>query len=128
MLYLFLANTVLFIHLLFILFVLLGGLLLFKWRGLVWIHLPCAVWGILLEFNRWICPLTYLENDLRRMAGAAGYDGGFIQHYLLAIIYPASLSADLQLLLGGFTVLVNLCIYVLLIKYHFQHTGTGKSH
>ena len=119
MLYLFLANLVLVLHLLFIFFVVLGGLLLFRWQRLVWLHLPAAVWGILLEFNHWICPLTYLENDLRRMAGATGYPDGFIHHHLLGVIYPGGLSPDQQILLGGLVILINLCIYLLLIKYRF---------
>lgn len=106
-----LANGVLILHLGFILFVVLGGLLLGRWPKLVWLHIPAALWGLYTEFFAVACPLTPLENTLRRLGGAAGYPGGFIEHYLTAAIYPQGLTRELQVVLGTGALLVNLAIY-----------------
>lgn len=111
MLYQWLADFVLVLHLAFILFVLLGGLLVFRWRWILYLHLPAAIWGVLIEFFGWICPLTPLENLLRIRAGGAGYEEGFISHYLLPLIYPAGLTPEVGLLLGLIVIGVNLIIY-----------------
>ena len=105
------ADAVLLLHLGFIGFVLLGGLLALRWRRAPWLHLPAAAWGFLVETCGWTCPLTPLENALRRAGGDAGYHGGFVEHYLVPIIYPEALTRELQLLLGVGVVLVNLTIY-----------------
>ena len=94
------ADLLVVIHLGFILFVIGGGFLLLKWRWLVVAHLPAALWGALIEFQGWLCPLTPLEQRLRLAAGEQGYAGGFIQHYLLPVIYPEALTRDIQILLG----------------------------
>jgi len=112
MIYRLAADAVALLHLLFILFALLGGLLVLKWRWLAWLHLPAVVWGALVEFFQLFCPLTPLENQLRRAAGEAGYSGGFIEHYLIPLIYPAGLTAQVQLWLGGLVVAVNLLVYL----------------
>jgi hypothetical protein len=109
--YALLADLVLILHGLFILFVVLGGFLLFWRQRIAWIHLPCAAWGSLIEFNGWICPLTYLENDLRFAAGNDGYTSGFIDHYLVPVVYPAGLTPNVQVLLGLAVLLVNILIY-----------------
>lgn len=109
--YAWLADGVLLLHLAFILFVVLGGLLLPRWPRLVWLHLPAASWGALIEFRGWICPLTPLENHLRHLAGEAGYTGDFIAHYLLPVIYPHGLTREIQLLLGLAVVLINAAAY-----------------
>lgn len=106
-------------HFGFILFVIFGGLLVLKWRWMVWVHLPAALWGIVVEVMGWICPLTPLENRYRLQAGQEGYGGDFISHYLLPIIYPAGLNMDLQLALAGFVVVVNTVVYI----YVFQKRG-----
>ena len=111
MIYLWLANGVLLLHLGFIVFVVLGGLLVGRWPRLVWVHVPAALWGMSTEFFSIVCPLTPLENGLRRLAGEAGYPGGFIEHYLPAAIYPQGLTREFQFVLGGFALLVNLAIY-----------------
>lgn len=103
------------VHLLFIVFVLLGGLLVVRWHGLVWLHLPAVAWGVVVEVLHLQCPLTPLENSLRRAAGEAGYSGGFIEHYLLAIIYPVGLTPQIQLWLGAVVVLVNALVYGVVI-------------
>ena len=105
------ADGVLVLHLLFIVFVLAGGLLALRWRRAPWLHLPAAAWGVFIEASGRICPLTPLENRLRAAAGQAGYEGGFIEHYLLAVIYPAGLTRDIQFVLAALVVGVNLAIY-----------------
>ena len=111
--YALLADLTLLLHATFILFVVFGGLLVF-WRNLLaWFHIPCALWGMLIEFQGWICPLTYLENDLRTAAGRSGYDSGFIDHYLVPLVYPSGLTPELQLQLGLAVLLINVIIYTL---------------
>jgi hypothetical protein len=106
-----LADGMLLLHLGFILFVVFGVFLLRRFPRLVWLHLPAAAWGALIEFTGWICPLTPLENHLRRMGGEAGYRGGFIEHYLLPLIYPQSLTREMQVVLGLAVVTINLVGY-----------------
>jgi len=106
-----LANGVLLLHLLFILFVMGGGFLVLRWPIVAWVHVPAALWGAVIEFAGWICPLTPLENTLRQAAGEAGYSGGFIEHYLWPIIYPAQLSGNIQAALGLGVVVINLLVY-----------------
>ena len=101
------ADAVLLLHLGFILFVLLGGLLALRWRWAPLLHLPAAAWGVYVELSGGLCPLTPLENRLRIAAGEAGYTGGFIEHYLLALIYPAGLTPQIQYVLAAVVVGVN---------------------
>jgi len=112
MLYRILADVVVLVHLAFIIFVILGGLLALRWRWVPWVHLPAATWGAAVELFGWFCPLTPLENFLRTAGDSAGYSGSFLEHYLLPVIYPAGLTRELQLLLGCGVVVVNLLIYV----------------
>ena len=105
------ADLLVLLHLAFILFVLLGGLLVLRWRRLLWLHLPVVAWGAAIEFVGWVCPLTPLENRLRAAAGDAGYGGGFIEHYLIPLIYPADLTRELQWLLGAVVLVVNAVVY-----------------
>lgn len=105
------ADLLVLLHLAFIVFVVLGGLLVWRWWRVVFLHLPASVWGVLLEFNGWQCPLTPLEQQLRVAAGEAGYSGGFIAHYLLPVIYPAGMTPALQVALGTGALLINLVIY-----------------
>ncbi|HEX3234806.1 MAG TPA: DUF2784 domain-containing protein [Gemmatimonadales bacterium] len=106
-----LAEIVVGFHVGFVLFVVLGGLLVLRWPRLAWLHLPAAVWGALIEFAGWICPLTPLENRLRRAGGTAGYAGGFVEHYLLPVLYPVGLTRGVQYVLGAGVVLVNAAVY-----------------
>jgi hypothetical protein len=110
--YRFLADTLLLLHFAFVAFVLFGGLLLLRWRRLVWLHLPAALWGVAIMFGGWICPLTPLENRLRRLSGGAGLEGGFIEHYMLPLIYPEGLTRGLQVLLGVLALAFNLAVYI----------------
>jgi len=122
MLYSIPADALVIIHLAFIVFVMLGGLLLLKWRRLVYLHLPAVAWGILVELEGWLCPLTPLEQHFRQLAGESGYSGGFVQHYLLPLIYPAGLTRDVQTLLALCVITVNLVIYtVIYVKYLRNH-------
>ncbi|WP_207885394.1 DUF2784 domain-containing protein [Pseudomonas sp. 30_B] len=108
------ADAVVLLHLGFILFVLLGGLLVLRWPRLAWLHLPAAAWGMAVEFLHLYCPLTPLENHFRQAAGELGYDGGFIEHYLLPLIYPAGLTEAIQIGLGLVVLAINLPPYLLL--------------
>ncbi len=111
-----LANTLVLLHLAFIVFVVAGGLLVAWRRRIAWLHLPAVAWGALVELRGWTCPLTPLENHFRALSGEAGYAGGFIEHYLLPLIYPASLTTAVQSALGGLALAVNLMIYIWLWK------------
>ncbi|PSV48202.1 DUF2784 domain-containing protein [Photobacterium indicum] len=111
MTYLILADLLVLVHLLFIIFVLLGGLLLMLRGSLIFVHLPAVIWATLISFKGWICPLTPLENHLRRVAGSADYEQGFVEHYLIPIIYPNNLTPNIQVMLGIFALLINLSIY-----------------
>ena len=111
MLYDLLATAIVLLHFSFVLFVVGGGLLLYKWPWLAWLHLPAVIWAALLEFNSWVCPLTPLEQQLRSAAGQAGYSGGFVDHYLLALLYPVGLDGNMQVILGSLVVVVNVLVY-----------------
>jgi hypothetical protein len=111
MLYRLLADFVVVVHLLFVVFVVAGGLLVLRWPRVAWVHIPAAVWGTLIEFAGWICPLTPLENRLRRLGGEAGYAGGFVEEYLLAILYPSGLTRTHQVVLGVLVLVLNLAVY-----------------
>lgn len=105
------ADAVLLLHALFIAFAVLGAALLWRWPRLVWAHLPAVMWAAFVEFSGRICPLTPLENRWRNSAGEAGYSGGFVEHYLLPLIYPAGLTRDVQWWLGAMVLLVNALLY-----------------
>jgi hypothetical protein len=107
MLYRWLADGVVLVHGLFVLFVVAGGFLATRWPRVAWIHLPAAIWGALIEFAGWICPLTPLENLLRQRAGQAGYSGGFVDHYILGALYPSGLTPTVQVILGVLVIAIN---------------------
>jgi hypothetical protein len=111
MLYRLAADAVLIVHMAFVLFVVFGAALVLRWPRVMWLHLPAAVWGVLIEFGGWICPLTPLENFLRKLGGEAGYSGGFIEHYITSTLYPDGLTREIQLALGIGVALLNLLIY-----------------
>jgi hypothetical protein len=106
-----LADVVVVVHVAFVVFVVFGGLLVLRRPRLAWLHVPAAVWGALIEFRGWICPLTPLENALRARGGQGGYSGGFIEHYLVPALYPTGLTRGVQLALGSLVIGVNLAIY-----------------
>ena len=105
------ADIIVLVHLGFIVFVAVGGFLVVKWRKVAFIHIPCAWWGVLIACGGWICPLTPLEMHFRQLAGQAGYDGGFIDHYVLPLIYPAGLTRGMQVTFGAIILSVNVCVY-----------------
>jgi len=113
MLYRVLADAVLVFHLAFVAFAVAGGLLALRWRWVPLVHLPVLAWAAFVEFSGGICPLTPLENGLRAAGGAAGYSGGFVEHYLLPILYPAELTRTVQYVLGAGLVAFNLLVYLL---------------
>jgi hypothetical protein len=111
MLYRLSADLVLIVHLAFVLFVALGGLLVLCQPRLMWLHLPAVVWGALSEFLGVFCPLTPLETALRDIGGQTGYTGDFIAHYITAVIYPSGLTRGTQIALGFGALLLNMAIY-----------------
>jgi hypothetical protein len=109
-----LADIVVLAHFGFILFVLLGGLLAFRCRWIPWLHIPAVAWGGFIEFTGWICPLTPLENSLRRAGGLNDYSHSFIEHYVVPVVYPAELSREIQIGMGFILIGLNVVIYVFL--------------
>jgi len=109
--YVFAADLVVLLHFLFIVFVIAGGLLALKWRWVTWLHIPAAIWSAFIEFSGWVCPLTPLENVLRRAGEGGGYTTSFIGHYLVPIIYPAGLTRETQFIMGVAVILINVMIY-----------------
>jgi hypothetical protein len=118
--YRFLANVVVGLHLAFIIFAVVGGLLVGKWKRCAWLHIPAFLWAVFIELNGWICPLTPLENWLRARGGEVGYEVGFIEHYLLPIIYPSALTREVQIALGLLVLILNLAVYGWLLKRSFK--------
>jgi hypothetical protein len=118
-LYWILVGAVIVAHFLFIAFVAAGGLLVWRWPRLACVHIPAAVWGVVVELTGWICPLTPLENYLRRLGGNGSYSVGFIEQYLIPVIYPANLTANTQYVLGGLVIAINLVIYTIIIIKQF---------
>jgi hypothetical protein len=126
MLYRYSADAILFLHLAFIVFVVIGGLLAVWRRGVLFIHLPAALWGVFVELTGRVCPLTSLENTFRIKAGYAGYSKSFVEHYLLGIIYPEGLTREVQYFLGALVVVVNVAIYLWLF-YRFRRENHGDT-
>jgi len=121
-----LADVVLLVHFGFILFVVAGGfLLLHRWNW-VWVHVPAVCWAAIIEFTNGVCPLTPLENWLRARAGGVAYETGFVERYLVGLVYPAGLTRGAQILLGGVVVAVNLAIYARVLWVRGR-TGEGSS-
>ena len=116
------ADAIVALHFAFVLFVVLGASLVLRWPRVAWIHVPAVIWGALVEFTGWICPLTPLENRLRRRAGETGYQGDFIAHYVLPMLYPNGLTRQDQLVLGGAALAINIAIYTLAFVRHRRRT------
>jgi hypothetical protein len=111
MVYRALADFIVLVHFCFVFFSVVGGLLVLKWKKIIWIHLPAVFWAILIEVMGWICPLTPLENWFRQKSGTTGYQAGFIEHYILSLLYPARLTRSFEIVLGLFVLAVNVGIY-----------------
>jgi hypothetical protein len=110
------ADGVVLAHVAFVFFVLLGGLLVVRWPRLAWLHAPAALWGVLVEYSDSLCPLTPVENYLRERAGAAAYQGDFIEHHLMPLLYPARLTRAMQIVLGSAALLFNVLVYWRLVR------------
>ena len=121
------ADLVLIVHLGFVLFVVLGGLLVWRWSWLVGIHLAAVSWGALIEFAGFACPLTPLEDHLRELGGEVGYEGDFIGHYITEFLYPAGLTRSLQIWLGSLALLSNLLIYGYFLVRKVREAGGQMS-
>jgi hypothetical protein len=106
-----LADLVLLLHGAFVLFVVAGGALVLRWPRLAWVHVPMALWGVMIEFVGFTCPLTPLEKAWRQAAGGAAYAGGFIEHYVTAALYPAGLTRPIQVVLGLLVLAINAGVY-----------------
>lgn len=121
MIYRLLADVIVGIHFAFVAFVIVGGVLVLRWPRVALLHLPCAVWGVVVELTGLICPLTPLEQVLRLRGGRAGYEGAFVEHYILPILYPAGLTRRWQLALGSIALVVNVLVYWLVWRTARRH-------
>ncbi|MDH4322356.1 MAG: DUF2784 domain-containing protein [Desulfobulbaceae bacterium] len=124
MIYKILADTVLIIHLLFILFVVFGALLVFRHRYWAWLQIPAALWGVIIELKGWVCPLTPLENWFLRKGGAATYPGNFIEHYLSLLIYPPFLTENIQIFFATSVFIINISAYLC----YYQQILSRRAH
>ena len=122
-----LADLVVVAHFLFVLFVIFGGLLVLRWPKVAYVHLPVAVYGVLIEFVGWVCPLTPLEKRLRESAGQQGYEGGFVEHYILPALYPEGLTRGVQLVLGLVVIGVNVAVYWVIAARNKHSIGSGRT-
>ena len=118
-----LADLVLLVHLLFVVFVVVGGLFVLRWPRLAWVHVPVALYGALIEFAGFICPLTPLENWLRRLGGEAGYEGGFVEHYVTAALYPSGLTREIQIGIGVGVLVLNAVVYAVVMRRRTHATA-----
>ena len=116
MIHSFLGDMVVLLHFTFVVFALLGGILAVRWRKIVWLHLPAALWAAVISFGGWVCPLTYLENWLRRKGGGLDYANGFVVHYIEPMLYPPGLTYNQQIFMGIVVVALNLVIYVWVLR------------
>ena len=120
-----LADAVVVLHALFVVFVLAGGLLVLRHRGVAILHLPAVAWSAWVEFTGSICPLTPLENALRRAAGDAGYSGGFVEHYAIPVLYPEGLTPQAQIAFGTIVIAINAALYALAWR-RFRRAGETR--
>lgn len=125
--YRFLADLVLVLHAGFVAFVVLGALLAFRWPRIAWLHVPVVLWGAGIELLGGLCPLTPLENHWRRLAGELGYPGGFVEHYVVTVLYPDGLTRQMQLALGVLVLVVNLAVYGWLLRHRRSDRGGSTS-
>ena len=131
MIYRLLADSVLIVHAAFVVFVMLGALLVLRWPRVAWVHVPVVLWGAGIEFLGGICPLTPLENHWRRLAGEEGYPGDFVEHYVVSLLYPDGLTRTAQIVLGLLALAVNVAIYLVVLRRRrsgtLSHSGRCRS-
>lgn len=120
------ADAIVLVHLAFIAFVLFGAFLVLRWQWIAWLHLPAFVWGAFVQFFSAECPLTPLEQSLRRLAGERGYTGGFVEHYIVPVIYPPGLTPTIQLWLGVFVVALNVATYAYVLSRRSRVSQKGS--
>ena len=126
MIYRLAADAVLVLHFGFVVFVVFGGLIVWKYPLAAWAHIPAALWGIGIEIIGAVCPLTYLEVALRQQAGELGYETGFIEHYVAPILYPQGLTRAVQLMLAAAVIVINSLIYGIVVRTkHKQESRPG---
>lgn len=117
-----LADFTVFLHFGFLVFVVAGGLLVLRFPRLAWVHVPAALWGAAIELGGWICPLTLLENALRRRDDQAAYQGGFLEHYVMPLIYPPGLTREVQILLAAGVIALNGLVYAWVLRRYGRRT------
>jgi Protein of Unknown function (DUF2784) len=122
----FLADIIVILHFLFVLFVIFGALFLLLSKKFIWLHLPAAIWGAFIEYTGWICPLTPLENRLRFEAGEGVYEGGFVENYIIPVLYPEALTRNLQILLGTLVIVINLTLYWIAFRIRARNQNSNK--
>jgi hypothetical protein len=123
-----LADIVLIAHFAFVIFVILGGVAALRWPRLAYVHVPVALYGAVIEFAGFVCPLTPLENWLRRRGGEAGYEGGFIDHYITAALYPSGLTRGIQYGLGVAVLVINAAVYVVWLRRRRARSTPATPH
>jgi hypothetical protein len=121
------AGLVVLVHAAFVVFVVAGGLLALRWPRVAWVHLPAACWGALIEFQGLVCPLTPIEQRLWEQAGRQGYEGGFIDHYVVPVLYPTGLTRSAQITLGLVVVGINLIIYGVVLIRALRRRRAGET-
>jgi len=122
-----LADAVVVVHFLFVVFAVFGGLIALRYPKIGWLHLPAVIWAVVVELAGWLCPLTPLEQWLRASAGITAYSGGFIEHYLIAILYPAGLTRSVQIFLGAALLAFNILIYAAVYRRARRPRATSDS-
>jgi hypothetical protein len=127
MIYRILAEATMFVHFAYLVFVVVGGLMALRWGWILLLHAPAFVWGGVMSLMGWICPLTPLENRFRRLAGEEGYDTGFIEHYIVSILYPPGLTRTHQIALGLGLLLLNGIVYAYLARRRFTRKGRAEA-
>lgn len=110
------ADALVVLHAAWLVFVVLGALLCLKWPRVAWAHVPAVVWGGVVELTGWVCPLTPWENELRRMGGEEGYTGGFIEEYVMSMVYPEGLTREIQVVLGVGVLVLNAGLYAFVVR------------
>jgi len=120
-----LADLVLAFHAVFVVFAILGGILVLRWRRILWLHVPAVSWGVVVEFTGWICPLTPLENSLRTAGGGQAYSGDFVQHCIFPLLYSTTLTRSDQISFGLGLLLINVAVYGL-VFHRLRRASAGR--